>query len=104
MRDTMKKNSSCDIRFEGCGQVIRKLRKDAELTVRQFAEIAGCEKDSGRITKIEKNEVSVSLNMIVEIAAGLEVPYEKIVVQCLEARFPKMRTTEAGKIVAEFLS
>ncbi len=97
----METNSS-EIRFEGCGDIIRDARLEAGFTLRQLATESGC--NHSRISKVESNALALSLTMIEQIAKGLKISPEQIVLKCLETKFPKMRSTQAGKKIVKFLS
>lgn len=94
--------NGAEIRFENCGDVFHNLRDAAGLTLRALAENSGI--SYSKLAKIEKNEQAITLTMIEQIAEGLELPIEQIVLKCLQSRFPKLRNTEAGTIVAAYLS
>lgn len=98
----METSNGSEIKFVGCGGIIREARETAGFTLRQLAEQSGCL--HSHIAKVESNALALSLTMIEQIAAALEIPPEEIILKCLETKFPKMRSTAAGKIIGKFLT
>ena len=91
-----------EIRFEGCGDVVRAFRTEAELSLRELAERVGT--SSANLCKIENDAISLPLTLIEKLAIALSIPSERVVLKCLERRFPKMRDTRAGRVVLKYLS
>ena len=94
--------NGAEIRFEGSGEVIRQLRTDAGINLRELAD--RIDFSFSALSKIENNERSLSLSLIERIAQAVEVPPENIILKCLEFRFPKLKETRAGAIVARYLT
>lgn len=72
----------CDVRFDGCGIILKQIRKTAGMGIREFALIAEC--DRGRISKIENDQISLSLSMIEKFAPRVGIPTSDVLLQCLK--------------------
>ena len=91
-----------EIRFEGYGPILRQLREDAGIGVRDLARRMEC--SHSRISKIESNALSISMTMLEQLATALELPPETVVLRCLERRYPQLQQTPAGKLMSNLLS
>lgn len=91
-----------EIRFEGCGEILRDVRQKSRKTLRELAELVGC--SHSKLTKIENDALAVSLTMIEKIASELRIRPEDIILRCFERRFPKLLETKGGSLIAQFLS
>jgi transcriptional regulator with XRE-family HTH domain len=96
-----KESTDIELRLEGCGDVIKTYREKAGLTVRSLADKAKCSHSA--LTKIENNQLSLSLAVIESIAKAIDVKAGTILLTCLKKKFPKLQSTKAGSIVATYL-
>lgn len=100
MRKTTKKMSNT-VRIEGAGNVLYELRTDADLTLEQLAD--RLDWDKGRLSKYENNHLGLSLDVIEEIARALGVRAERIVLLCLQKRYPAIASprSKVGKLLQQ---
>ena len=75
--------------LESAGEVVRALRCEVGLSLRDFAEKLGW--DKSRISRIENNETKLTSSAINEIATALGKPTELVLVRCFEASFPSSK-------------
>lgn len=73
--------------LESAGEVVRALRREADISLREMAEKLGW--DKSRLSRIENNESKLSSSAISEIAEILGKPTELVLVRCFEASFPR---------------
>lgn len=92
-------------KIELAGEVIRRFREKAGLSLSQLAERAGIEKSS--LSKYENNQLAMSLPIVERIAEGLKTPPLLVIFECLKQRYPDLRrgkskvATLVGQLVSE---
>jgi transcriptional regulator with XRE-family HTH domain len=92
-----------DIRLTGSGAVLRELREEAKLGLREAAERLGW--DPGLLSKYETNQVGVTLESVESIAELVGRSKEAVVLQCLRSRYESFSkaNTPIGKALGELL-
>ena len=92
-----------DIKLTGAGDVLRELREQAGLGLREAATELGW--NPGELSKYETNKVGVSLDIVEKIAKLVKKPAEAVVLQCLQTRYKTLSTkdTPVGKALGQLL-
>lgn len=76
-------------KIEFAGEVVRRLREHAGLSLSELAERAGIDKSS--LSKYENNQLAMSLRVVERIAEGLKTPPLVVIFECLKQRYPNLR-------------
>jgi transcriptional regulator with XRE-family HTH domain len=84
-------------KLTGAGLAIRRLRKAKGLSVTELAERLGW--DKGRLSKYETDRLSLTTDVIDEIARALNHRPEAVVLCCLKERYPKINGSEVAKLL-----
>lgn len=84
----------CFVDYVGIGKRIRKARKGRKWTQAELAEAVGC--STANITNIEKAKTKLSLNMMVRIAAVLEISVDEIIGTANTLGWSVLSPIEAG--------
>jgi transcriptional regulator with XRE-family HTH domain len=90
------------ITMRAVGSVIRTLRENSGYSLKALA--AKLHWSHGRLSKYENDKLAVSLEIIEEIAKALNISPITIVYKCLELRYPKMKSSSAGKLFGQIAS
>ncbi len=95
-----------ELRVTGIGQVLRELREDAGLSIRELAEQLGW--NQGTLSRYETNQSGVSFDVLDEIADELHCAREALAIRCLMERYRCLQDTDkpvgelAQRLVREF--
>ena len=60
--------------------------------------------DRGRLSKYETDAVGLTLPVIEEIAAGLQLRPEVVVLKCIQSRYPALKKSDAGRYLANLVN
>lgn len=95
--------ASNDIKLTGAGDVLRELREQAGLSLREAA--GKLDWYPGELSKYETNKVGVSLEIVEKIADLVGKPREAVVLQCLQTRYTKLaqKDSPVGKALGHLL-
>ena len=90
-------------RITDAGSVLRELREQADLSLREAADILGW--NQGVLSKYETNKVGVTLEIIDQIAGAFKMPPEKVALKCLQARYEAftLKDSPVGQAMGELL-
>lgn len=81
-----------NILIKSAGQILKKIRTDKEISLRQLEE--GTKINRGLLSRYENNEVNIELDVLERIAVGLNIPAPLIIVEWLKEKHPKLRNPE----------
>lgn len=82
------------MKLSGVGDVIRSLREERGISIRDLAKSSGILKST--LSRYENNKVSLSLKAIEKIAKGLGVPAPMITMICLKKFYPILRDPKSN--------
>src|SRR5687768_10898334 len=87
-----------DFRLKGSGQVLRQVRDEAGVSLRELAERLGW--SQGTLSKYETNQLGVSLEIVDQIADAIGCSREELALRCLKERYSSLAnsSTKVGKL------
>jgi len=93
----MRPRDAGNLKITGVGEVIRQLRQEQGFSQDELSERLGWA--SGKLSKYETNHLSLSLEVIEEIAGALEQRPDVVVLYCLRHRYPELGTSKVGSLL-----
>lgn len=84
------------------GDVIKKIREEYNLTQSAMALRLGWE--PSQLSRIECNRVPVTRRAIHEVARCLEIQPERLMLECLQAEYPSLRSNPIGEMLRNVIS
>lgn len=87
------------------GELIKTIRSEKKLTLSGFSERikeaghAGW--DPARLSRVERDELSLTRTAIKALADGFGMKPEVLHLQCLQQHYPKLASTEVGKLLGK---
>jgi transcriptional regulator with XRE-family HTH domain len=93
-----------EIKLRNVGSVLRGLREEANLSLREAAAKLGW--NHGELSKFETDKVGVSLEIVEKIADVVGMPREAVILRCLQARYRSLagKDTPIGKALGRLLN
>lgn len=83
------------------GQVVRRLRDERNWTQTELAERLGGSWNANRISRVEKNKLSLTRPVISAIASVFEIRPERLYLDCLREQFTVLREGRLGELLEE---
>jgi len=93
-----------ELKLTNAGNVLRGLREEANLGLREAAEKLGW--NPGELSKYETDKVGVTLDIVEKIADLVGKPREAVALLCLQARYETLAQKDSpiGKAVGRLLT
>ena len=89
------------VKLSNVGAALSQLRKQAGFSISEMAKQLGWSK--GRISKYENDELGVTTTVLEELAKGLGMEPEVVILFCLNHKYPKLGDSEIGKALEDLI-
>ena len=85
------------LKIDGVGQVITRSRELCGLSMGELSRILDW--DKSRLSKYENGQLALSTEVIEQIANGLNLRPEVLVLRCMKEKYEGFSTSRAGKLL-----